>query len=747
MMKYIILLSFTLVLIACSNEQEPGFLGPLIPNPDSIEMSSGYSEITELIFSNDNAGTKYYNSINDLSFNRMAIKQSADYNIKFESLAEEGLEGAYYLQINKREITIKANDEEGKFNALSTLIQITLFNDNLPIANISASPKFQYRGMHLDVCRHFFPIADVKKYIDYLFFYGYNKFHWHLTEDQGWRIEIKQYPKLQEVAAFRKETLIGHYNDVPQKFDGKRYGGFYTQDEVKDIVRYASEKGIEVIPEIEMPGHSLAAIAAYPELACENKPYDVGTKWGVFHDIYCPSEATFEFLENVIDEVVDLFPSKYIHIGGDEAPKTAWRNSQFCQDLIKSEGLKDEHELQSYFIKRMEKYINSKGRSIIGWDEILEGGLAPNATVMSWRGIAGGIDAANAGHDVIMTPTSHCYFDYYQSNNPNEPLAIGGYLPLEKVYNYNPIPSVLEKDKHHHILGAQGNVWTEYMPSFKNVEYMALSRMAALSEVLWKEKEDKDFTHFFNALTAHQDFWKSKGVNISDYRFDVFPKVYTEFNKGAYVDIKELPKDAYIEYKVPGFSIWNSDINFPFYLKENGRYVFRAANNTVKGRPIEKIFQNHLGTRAAVLLVNPPADQYSGLGAGSINNGILGSDEKYGGDEWLGFQGYDFVAEYVFPEKTDISKINLKFFNGNGQWIYLPKKVEVFRSDDGKSFKSINEINNIGTLGKIANVSISTKDLKTKFLKVVAKNFGKIPQGKQGEGNQAWLFVDEVIIE
>jgi hexosaminidase len=367
--------------------------------------------------------------------------------------------------------------------------------------------------MHLDVGRHFFSVDFIKKYINLMAMLKMNTFHWHLTEDQGWRIEIKKYPKLQEIAAFRDETLIGHYSDKPHQFDGKKYGGFYTQEEIKEVVKYASARQITIIPEIEMPGHSQAAIAAYPELGCTGEQVKVATKWGVFEEIYCPKETTFKFLEDVIDEVSNLFPGKYIHIGGDEAPKIRWENCEHCQNLIKKEGLKDEHELQSYFIARMEKYINSKGKQIIGWDEILEGGLAPNATVMSWRGTNGAIEAAKQKHTVILTPQSHCYFDHYQSENKNEPLAIGGFLPLEKVYNFNPIPDELTTEEHQYVLGAQGNVWTEYMQTSENVEYMVFPRAIALSEVLWSAKEHRNYTDFIYRLEYFNKILDARNVN------------------------------------------------------------------------------------------------------------------------------------------------------------------------------------------------------------------------------------------
>ena len=745
-MKKVLYFVLLVILGSCKTDPVDQIDSLLIPAPDSFESNGKLSDIKILTFPNDESFDRYYKGMNAFSYITIASDRSDSPNVKFEESETPSEPGFYELKIGKKTITIKANDEAGKFNALSTLYQLRSIHYDLPIATISSTPRFSYRGMHLDVCRHFFSVDEVKKYIDLLFFYGYNTFHWHLTEDQGWRIEIKQYPKLQEVAAFRDETLIGHYNDIPHRFDGKKYGGYYTQDEVKEIVAYAGNKGIEVIPEIELPGHSLAAITAYPELACEDKEYKVATKWGVFDDIYCPTETTFNFLQNVLDEVIELFPSKYIHIGGDEAPKAAWRKSAFCQDLIEKENLKDEHELQSYFIKRIEKYINGKGKSIIGWDEILEGGLAPNATVMSWRGIEGGIEAANKNHNVIMTPTSHCYFDYYQSNNKGEPLAIGGYTPLSKVYDFEPIPEELPESKHKFILGAQGNVWTEYMKDFAKVEYMALTRMAALAEVLWKKPEDKNFERFTTSHSKHIDYWKRKGANIADMRLDISPKVLTKFGEGAYVDFGDIPEGAQLQFVSPSQKLWSEDVKTPFALTEKGYYSFRAKSEEEEGRSVPIVFEPHLGNKASLLIKNPPATQYAGVGASSLNNGVVGSNEKYGGNEWLGFQGVDFEAEFIFPEVEDINSMNLRFFKGNGQWIYLPKEIEILTSNNGKSFKSLKTVSNIKSRSKVATLKMNFRNLKTKYLKVVAKNYGRIPQGLQGEGNQAWLFVDEIVI-
>jgi hexosaminidase len=415
---------------------------------------------------------------------------------------------AYQMTIAAKGVSVSAYKDAGKFYALQTLLQLLPANKGakveLPCLMIIDKPRYSWRGMHLDCCRHFFTVEEVKKYIDYLAMYKFNVFHWHLTDDQGWRIEIKKYPLLTRIGSQRKQTLIGKPSKN-NKYDKKPYGGYYTQDQVREVVAYAAAKNITIVPEIEMPGHSLAALAAYPELSCTGGPFQVGERWGGYDDVFCAgNDSTFIFIENVLDEVLMMFPSQYIHIGGDECSKVRWNSCSKCQARIRNQNLKDEEELQSYFIRRVEKYINSKGRKIIGWDEILEGGLAPNATVMSWRGVKGGISAAKLGHDVIMTPGKPCYFDFYQSKDrASEPIAIGGFNPVDSVYKYDPAPEVLSEDERKHVLGAQGNVWTEYIDTFKKVEYMTVPRMCALSEVLWSPAEKRDVANFRSRLRKH----------------------------------------------------------------------------------------------------------------------------------------------------------------------------------------------------------------------------------------------------
>lgn len=536
--------SFLFSLLLCSTlsfAQEVN----IIPQPVKVVKNAGNFVInaqTSLVVTNkeDNATATFLNSyLSDYyGFKLPVVKKASKNYIKLGSLKNiAGLKGeGYSLISDKNGVEIIGNSAIGTFYGMQTLIQLLPAekSNSLAIASVTVKdePRFAYRGAMLDVGRHFFSVAFVKKYIDYLALHKLNYFHWHLTEDQGWRIEIKKYPKLTEIGSKRNGSIIGRY---PGKgSDNTPEGGFYTQEEVKDIVKYASDRFITVIPEIEMPGHSGAAIAAYPELSCfpnqktnlpDNMISDkskqemangrnkiVQETWGVHADVFVPTENTFKFLEDVLDEVIALFPSKYIHIGGDEAPKDAWKKSEFCQKMIKEKGLKDEHGLQSYFIQRIEKYVNGKGRTIIGWDEILEGGLAPNAIVMSWQGEAGGIAAAKENHQVIMTPGSHVYLDHSQTKNEKE-VTIGGFLPLEKVYSYEPIPKELNEQQAKYVLGAQGNVWTEYMANPAKVEYMIFPRLSALSEVLWSPKESKNWTEFQTKIETMKKRYTMWGAN------------------------------------------------------------------------------------------------------------------------------------------------------------------------------------------------------------------------------------------
>lgn len=496
----------------------------IIPQPLLVKKGVGTFEITtstKIVLKSESANksaaflNQYLQQFYGFQLSIVSKKGDTKNNTIVLSFNKSGLKsipGAYKMQIKKEGIDIEGRDDNGVFYAIQSLIQLLPFEKinklSVPQLEIIDSARFAYRGMHLDVGRHFFPVDYIKKYIDYIAMYKMNTFHWHLTEDQGWRIEIKKYPKLTSIGGFRNGTIIGRYPGTGN--DSIRYGGFYTQEQIKEVVKYAADRYITIIPEIELPGHSCAALTAYPDLGCTGGPYKVEETWGVFDDVYCAgNDHTFRFLEDVLDEVMTLFPSKFIHVGGDECPKTSWVKCPKCQQRMKDNNLKDEHELQSYFIQRIEKYINSKGRQIIGWDEILEGGLAPNASVMSWRGEEGGIAAAKQKHQVIMTPGTYCYFDHSQTKNEDS-VTIGGFLPIAQVYSYEPIPPVLTDSESKYILGAQANVWTEYIGNEKKLEYMIFPRMSALSEALWSSKQNRNWNNFEGRLQnefKRYDWW------------------------------------------------------------------------------------------------------------------------------------------------------------------------------------------------------------------------------------------------
>ena len=553
------LLTCLFTLYSCTNRLKEIPNSPedylIIPKPQSLQMMDGrYSIDGKTKVSGDEGlaseGNYLAELLSSVSGQTITFDSKGNGNIYLELDTSLSSEEEYHLLVEYDKVIISGKTPRAVFYGIQTMRQLLPSETGpskstgeltIPATIIKDAPRFAYRGMHLDVARHFFSVEFVKRYIDWLAIHKMNTFHWHLTEDQGWRIEIKKYPKLTEVGAWRNGTIVGHFPGTAN--DNTKHGGFYTQEEIKDIVAYAASRHITVIPEIELPGHASAAIAAYPFLSCfpsepsvvpndmisevskqaqaNGQPKIVQESWSVYNDVYCVgNEETFAFIENVLREVMELFPSDYIHIGGDECPKDNWKRSPQCQKRKREEGLKDEHELQSYFIKRVERFVNSKGKNIIGWDEILEGGLAPNATVMSWRGNEGGITASRANHNVIMSPNSHCYFDHYQSEDrEQEPLAIGGFLSVEKVYAFDPIPEELEEDKRKYILGGQANLWTEYIDSEEHAEYMLFPRMTALSEVLWSPKESNNWPDFRSRLEDFRSIYHALEINYAKHVF------------------------------------------------------------------------------------------------------------------------------------------------------------------------------------------------------------------------------------
>ena len=763
-MKHSNYLLFLIISLFFSCKQETIQLKEIgiIPKPLFQEMNKGVFVLDENIrFISDtelNQVSDYLKLYIEENYQVSFTPQKESKKIVFISNDTISNEEGYELKIEENSILIASKNSKGAFYAVQSLLQLMPIKSNglaiaIPCLELRDEPQFKYRGMHLDVGRHFFSVDFIKKYIDLIARLKMNTFHWHLTEDQGWRIEIKKYPKLQEIAAFRNETLVGHYNNQPHQFDGKKYGGFYTQEQIKEVVAYANTRQVTIIPEIEMPGHSQAAIAAYPALGCTGEQVEVATKWGVFDEVYCPKESTFKFLEDVIDEVVTLFPGKYIHIGGDEAPKTNWKKCAHCQRLIKEKGLKDEHGLQSYFIARMEKYINSKGKQIIGWDEILEGGLAPNATVMSWRGTSGAIEAAKEGHDVILTPGSHCYFDHYQSEDENEPLAIGGFLPLEKVYHFNPIPKELTEEESKYVLGAQGNVWTEYMKTEKQVEYMAFPRVVALSEVVWSSPENKNYTDFINRLEQYQKRLDQLDVNYANHMYSVKGELKNTEGNLTY-QLNATSSSYPIYYATDKSAPSKLYVNpIPVDSSMTIKAVILDSNAIALGAIFQQKINLHKGVGAKILIDKKPHPAYNAGGKNALINGISGNNKRYGDKEWLGFSGEDIEITIKFENPTNINTITTRFFNANGQWIYAPKEINLqLKLEDGRAISTRKKIKNTKSLLVDFNLNISQfypedKNLKATELKIIIPSYGIIPEGKQGAGHKPWTFIDEIIIE
>lgn len=679
------------------------------------------------------------------------------------SIAQFGMvqpEEYYRLSVTADGIYVSAPTEAGLFRGSRTLIQLleqARATRSFPLLTIQDQPRFGWRGMHLDVCRHFFPISFVKKYIDLLARYKMNSFHWHLTDDQGWRIEIKSWPKLAEVGGWRRGSQVGAYANL--QYDTLRYGGFYTQDEIREVVAYAAARHINVVPEIEMPGHASAALTAYPQMGCTGGPYEVERGWGVFPDVFCAgNDSVFTLLEGVLTEVMELFPSQIIHIGGDESPKDRWKTCPKCQARIKTEGLKDEDELQSYFIRRIERFMNSKGRRIIGWDEILEGGLAPNATVMSWRGTEGGIAAARSGHDAVMCPGSHCYFDHYQGDPANEPLAFGGYTPLQKVYAYEPVPAELNEEEAKHILGAQANIWTEYILSTDHVEYMAMPRLMALAEVLWSPMGKRDEADFIRRVEAQYPLLDSMHINASRSMYQVRIKPRQGAVPGTIdVELLSARPGVPVEYELVNDHIGRKavdprndlqtrvkrDYEGPFTLSSTTQV--EAWSEPVGGSsPVSKAkFRFNKATGRPVVLSNPPDERYSEGGAFTLVDGIQAQGKRVN-TEWLGWlQGVTLTVD--LGSVQDIRSVRLGAWDEIHSWIHLPESVEFSISRDGKTFTPFGTGNPKATGAR--NVYSAKGQAKARYVRAVVKTLDRIPDGDPGAGTPPWLFLDEIEVE
>lgn len=744
----------------------------IIPVPNHLQVQSGVyclqGEVAVSV-SSEESFMKVYRYLKDAlkrtSVTLKSVPANEQADICFvvnDSLPDE----AYTLNVVPTGIKIEANSSSaGLFYGVQSLLQLMpaeiyaphgRYEEALriPAVSITDAPRFPHRGAMMDVGRNFLPKEEVLKFIDLMAFYKLNTFHFHLTDDQGWRIEIKKYPRLTEVGAYRKQTQVGRSDYYyPRRFDGKEQRGYYTQEEIKEIVRYASDRFITVIPEIEMPGHASAALAAYPELSCGlGKNYVVRDYFDVFDEVYCPEENTFTFLEDVLTEVIELFPSHYIHIGGDECPKKAWKQCGHCQALIKREGLHDEQALQSWFIHRIERFVNSKGRDIIGWDEILEGGLAPRAVVMSWRGESGGIEAARQHHKVIMTPSKRCYFDYFQENPEYAPLAIGGFLPLDSVYAYNPLPVALTAEEQKYIIGVQANIWGEYIQTPEYFEYMAFPRLLAMAEVQWTQPANKDFCAFARRLD--KEFKRLDYCNVNACRnfYEVNLKGGWNETTGAYeVGLHTFCPDAEIRYAVDDSMVTTTSALYeePIRLDRDATLYAAVCRG---GKLLGKI------TRKAFFVNKATGCRYDCMtGSDRVNtNGTFGLTDGQHGDSrymhhWVGFRQENVQIVLALRQRQTVGRVVFSSLWRPWNRLWPVKAAGVSVSTDGKTFVSVlpkEEINYdfTPTEGTRFPVSLTFPENEAAFVRLELQSRGDCPKGYYGEGETSRWAIDEIEI-
>ncbi|MDO5571337.1 MAG: family 20 glycosylhydrolase [Bacteroidales bacterium] len=755
-LAFIAALTVALAYLNCT-EKVPDFQSYLIPKPDSIEIKRGYSSIkppfevvsesniTENLSNyilNNNIFLSYIslnkksNMVDKQSDKKNTSNNSSKITLQLSKSVDESDE-SYQLEIGKNSVTIKANSDAGLFYGLQTLIQLTETENKLPQMVISDSPRFEYRGMHLDVSRHFYSVDFIKKQLDMMAYYKLNRFHWHLTDGAGWRMEVKKYPLLTDIAAWRpyknwKEWYKGD-KLYCSKDDENANGGYYTVEQMKDVVEYAAQRNITVIPEIELPSHSEEVLAVYPKFSCTGIPYKSSD--------FCPgNEKTFEFLQDIFDEVLEIFPSKMIHLGGDEAGKADWKKCPKCLKRMRENNLKDVDELQSYFVSRMGAYLNSKGRTFIGWDEILEGGLAENAVVMSWRGEEGGIKAVKSGHNAIMTPGGYCYFDAYQLEPSTQPEAIGGYLTVEKVYSYNPVPDSLNNEEAKFIMGVQGNVWTEYMPTPKHTEYMIYPRIAALAEVAWSNSENRSWNEFKPRINRHVSLLKEKGVNSCNLNADVLLTQNPDtINNYMVVEMNTDLYPASIYYTIDGSEPTVNSNVYKKPLNITDPTDIKAAvfvNNVIAGNILKKNVSYHKAINKKLTYNCIYSWQYPAGGDKALIDGYFGGF-GYGDGRWQGFlKDMDVVID--LGQKTKINRIEGKFMQIIGPWVWMPQEVEVLVSDDGVNYESVaidkNDIP-VEQDGVLFRYFGFKGDAEARFINYKAKHY------------KGFMFIDEIVVE
>jgi len=750
-MKTYLILPLLLFLQLYAEQQMPS----LIPLPEKVGWQKGeftLSENTSVESTSKSLSKYFHEQIEKYSGVKLQTKKSSAKQkiiLRIDKRLDSNKE-AYTLHVSKNKIEIIGATEEGLFRGMQTFFQlippsakmpfygIPYSGTNksnrtvqIPFCKISDKPKFVWRGLNLDCSRHFMSKDFIKRYIDILAYYKFNVFHWHLTEDQGWRIEIKKYPKLTEIGAWRKEA-----ND-------SIYGGFYTQEEIREVVAYAQSRFITVVPEIEMPGHSLASLASYPENSCTGGPFQVTNIWGVHQDIYCAGrDSTFYFLQNILDEVAQLFPGKYIHIGGDEAPKNRWKACPKCQARIKAEGLKDEHELQSYFIKRISNYLHSKGKEVIGWDEILQGGLAPGAIVQSWQSFQGAVEAAKLGHFTICSPASHTYLNTDAEN-----------LDLRVAYSFKPVPEELSYEERKYVLGSEANLWTEFAPQ-ETVDGKLFPRLLALAEVFWNDPQNKNYDEFYSRVQQAYEDLSALGIQYGHESKVITPTAFYDSTKKEFVvSITQGQKDVVVRYTTNGIlPDSNSSIyTLPIHVGNSSSVNIAAfRNNHFIGKQYSLAFAFHKALNAKIFLKQAYDERYRAGGENSLTDGVRGTNNFRDG-LWQGYEGVDFEGMIDLGTEKEISKVVPRFYLSSTDWIFLPTQVEISLSNDSVHYTNsktvMNDVDQKSTEIILKDFPAKFQNQEARFVKVKAEGMKKCPAWHPGAGAPAWLFIDEIVVE
>ena len=778
-MKRIFLFLSLALLASCATEVRENSVLNVIPYPNDVQAGEGQ-------FNAKGAAVNYSSAADEASVNVIkAFARKLSQVSGVESLVAENDEPqggfmffynelvpdeAYTIDVTPEQVLVQASGLRGFNYAIQTIKQmlpVEIFGTqaspaalwNIPCVNIDDAPRFAYRGLHLDEGRHFFGVDEVKRYLDIMEVHKLNKFHWHLTEDQGWRIEIKKYPLLTEVGSVRKGTCVK--KDFTST-DGIPYGEgmYYTQDQIREIVAYAASKGIDVIPEIDLPGHMLGALAAYPELGCTGGPYEVWTRWGVSEDVLCAgNDKVYEFLEDVLEEVCDLFPYEYIHIGGDECPKVRWETCPKCQAKIKKLGLKDqgghkaEHFLQAHVIKSMEKFLASKGKKIIGWDEILEGELAPNATVMSWRGETGGIEATSLGHQAIMTPNTYYYLDYYQSTDiENEPFGIGGYLPVEKCYSYEPYAESMTPEQTALIWGVQANLWTEYIAEADHLYYMLLPRLAALSEVQWCNAGRKDWNRFYDAADNFCSVYDMMGYNYATHILQVKGSVEAKPSENCVVVELDAQGDAPVRYtlngKTPG--IFSKKYEQPLVITESCELKAAAMRDGIEPKMFSRKFDFHKAVGKNVTFSREPHRKYSEGAPLSFVDAVRGPS-VYKSAEWVAWHGAPVDIIVDMDQTEPYSSVTLGLLSNKPSYIFLPQRLSVAVSEDGENYNEVAamdyDIEGQDAPDTVVDRTLEFPATSARYLKVTVTPVEAMPDWHYAPGKRTFVFIDEVIVK